>query len=971
MAKERLKRLILLVLVLINLAYTCKGFDDELEMLLSLKASINDQSQALTNWNSSISYCNWNGITCFDSSHVSKIDLPGHNLSGKIPESIFKSPYIQSIDLSNNHLFGDIPNNLSSCFSLRYLNLSGNNLTGLIPSAQYLPALETLDLSNNMLSGEIPVNIGLFSGLRVLDFGGNALTGEIPGSVTNMTGLEFFTLASNQLTGEIPGRLGLMKSLKWIYFGYNNLSGQIPGEIGELNSLSHLDLVYNNLTGQIPSSLGNLTNLEYLFLYFNKLSGPIPKSISNLEKLVSLDLSDNLLSGEIPEILINLKKLEILQLFSNNFSGKIPHALSSLPRLRVLQLWSNRLSGEIPSDLGKYNNNLTVLDLSTNNLTGKIPESICASGQLFKLILFSNSLEGEIPLSLSRCKSLQRVRIQQNRLSGEVPEEFTTLPLVYFLDISSNFLSGRIDNRKWDMPQLQMLSLAGNGLFGPLPDSFGSKKLESLDLSGNNFSGRVPERFGEFSEIMELKLSENQLSGQIPDQLSSCKKLVSLDLSRNRFFGEIPVSFADFPVLGQLDLSVNELTGKVPGNLGKIDSLVQVNISHNHFHGSLPLAGAFLAMNSTSVIGNNLCGGEKITGLPPCDNSKNRVRWFVITFLLASLMTFAVVVLVAILLKRGKLFKGSVLKTVESKDGTWELQLFNWRLAKSIAINDVVSSIKEENIVASGKTGFSYKGKSKLSNKVFLAKEIASVSASNYWMEWIKLCKINHPNVVKMLAMCRSEKVAILVYEYIEGKNLSDVIGCLSWGRRIKVAVGIARALKYLHSSCSPSVIVGEVTPRKIMVDEKGEAHLRLSLPGVNVCSDSKCFSSSAYVAPEIKLGSKELMTEKSDIYGFGLLLIELLTGKSPCDTELGIHESIVEWARYCYSDCHLEMWVDTIIKNDQVLMEDHQNKIVETMNLALQCTAADPAARPCADNLVKNLESVVRSSSCHVFFRA
>ncbi|KAK6140781.1 hypothetical protein DH2020_025477 [Rehmannia glutinosa] len=868
--------------VFVFLLSTCKGFD-ELELLLSVKASINDQSKSLANWNSSLSFCKWNGITCFDSSHVSKIELPGKNL---YPDSIFRFPYIQSIDLSNNQLFGDIPQNLSSCYPLRYLNLSSNNLTGLIPSGQYLPFLETLDLSNNMLSGRIPENIGLFSGLKVLDFGGNALFGNIPNSVTNMTSLEYFTLASNQLSGEIPK------------------------EIGELIYLNHLDLVYNNLTGKIPSSFGNLTNLEYLFLYFNKLTGRIPNSIFNLKKLVSLDLSDNSLFGEISENFINFQNLEVLHLFSNNFSGKIPNALSYLPHLKVLQLWSNRLSGEIPKDLGKFNN-LSVLDLSTNNLTGKIPENLCASKVLFKLILFSNSLEGEIPGSLSFCKSLQRVRIQQNRLSGELPPGFTTLPLVYFLDISSNYLSGRIDNREWDMPQLQMLSLARNGLFGPLPRSFGSGKLENLDLSGNSFSGRIPESFGEFSELIELKISESQLSGQIPYQLSYCRKLVTLNLSHNHLTGEIPVSLSEMPVLGQLDLSVNQLTGKIPKNLGKIESLVQVNISYNHFHGSLPLTGAFLAINSTAVAGNDLCGGERTTGLPLCGGAKNRVRWYVLTFLIASLITFAVVVFIAVFVRQGR-FNGLIeLKRVESEDGNWEMQFLDSKVAKSITINDIVSSLKQENVVASGK----------------------SVLNKN-------------------------------------GKDLSEVIGCLNWDRRIKVAVGIARAIKYLHCSCSPSVIVGDITPRKIMVDEKGEPHLRLSLPGNNICSDSKCFNSSAYVAPETKGSKDDQLTEKSDIYGYGLLLIELLTGKSWADTELGIHDSIVEWARYCYSDCHLEMWVDTIIKNDQTVMNDYQNQIVETMNLALQCTAGDPEARPCAIDLVKNLDSIVRSSSKLCFFR-
>ncbi|CAA0838513.1 Probably inactive leucine-rich repeat receptor-like protein kinase [Striga hermonthica] len=925
-----METIMLIFLIFINLlASTCKGIDDDLELLLPLKSSsLNDHQ--LANWNSSHSHCKWDGVTCSQSSRVSEIQLAGKNLSGDIPESIFRLPFVQSVDLSSNQFSGRIPTTFLSCFNLNYLNLSGNNLTGPIPSGlHHLPSLRTLDLSNNMLSGRIPQDIGVFSGLRFLDFGGNALSGGIPGSVANLTELEVFTLASNQLTGEIPGELGQLKGLKWIYLGYNNFSGRIPVEIGELSSLNHLDLVYNNLTGEIPSSLGNLTSLENLFLYFNKLSGKIPNSVFNLNKLVSLDLSDNYFYGEIPELLINLQNLEILQLFSNNFSGKIPSALSSLPNLRVLQLWSNSLSGEIPRELGKRNN-LTVLDLSTNNLTGRIPQNICGSRNLVKLILFSNSLDGEIPASLSFCKSLQRVRIQQNRLTGEIPLEFTKLPNVYYLDLSGNRISGQVSNRKWEMPRLQMLSLAENELFGPLPGSFGSTKLESLDLSGNNFSGRIPEKFGEFSELTNLKLNGNQLSGQIPHKLSYCKKLVTLDLSRNRFFGEIPASLADLPVLGQLDLSENELTGKIPVNLGSIQSLVQINISHNHLQGSLPPAGAFLTISSSAIAGNHLCGGKKITNLPPCSGAKNRTRthWFVITFLLASLTIFAFVV-IFVMRKGNKLCGRKESKRVESQDGTWQFWFANSGIAKMLTIKDILSCVEEEkNLVASGKTGFSYKGKSVLGNKIFLAKEMASISSAHYWSDWIELMrKISHPNVVKMLAMCRSGKRAFLVYEYVKGKDLSEAIRCLNWPQRIRVAVGVARALKYLHFGCSPGIVF------------------------------------------ETK-GSKD-WTEKSDIYGFGLLLIELLTGKSPRDAELSaIHESIVEWARYCYSDCHLEMWVDANIKKDEGLMSKYQNQVFEAMNLALRCTAGDPAARPCTLDLVQNLEAIARSSSCVWFLK-
>lgn len=110
---------------------------------------------------------------------------------------------------------------------------------------------------------------------------------------------------------------------------------------------------------------------------------------------------------------------------------------------------------------------------------------------------------------------------------------------------------------------------------------------------------------------------------------------------------------------------------------------------------------------------------------------------------------------------------------------------------------------------------------------------------------------------------------------------------------------------------------------------------------------------------------SKDI-SEQSDIYGFGLLLIELLTGKSPADTEFGMQANIVEWARYCYSDCHLDVWIDRMIRGDAATLTDHyQNEIVQTMNLALHCTATDPTARPCASHVLKTLQSLLASTAC------
>lgn len=116
------------------------------------------------------------------------------------------------------------------------------------------------------------------------------------------------------------------------------------------------------------------------------------------------------------------------------------------------------------------------------------------------------------------------------------------------------------------------------------------------------------------------------------------------------------------------------------------------------------------------------------------------------------------------------------------------------------------------------------------------------------------------------------------------------------------------------------------------------------------------------FIISYAEAGETKEITVKSDIYAFGLILIEMLTGKSPADAELGMHKSIIEWARYCYSDCHLDAWTDPVIKGTTL---HHPNEMVETMNLALQCTASDPSARPCASDLYRTLASVLRRSSC------
>lgn len=105
----------------------------------------------------------------------------------------------------------------------------------------------------------------------------------------------------------------------------------------------------------------------------------------------------------------------------------------------------------------------------------------------------------------------------------------------------------------------------------------------------------------------------------------------------------------------------------------------------------------------------------------------------------------------------------------------------------------------------------------------------------------------------------------------------------------------------------------------------------------------------------EAETRNGEEVTEKSNVYGFGVMLIELLTGREVGGMEEG---SIVEWARYCYSDCNWEKWVDPTMEGGK------ENDVVEAMNLALSCTAMDPTQRPSSSQLFNSLSALHSSHS-------
>nr|XP_016446772.1 PREDICTED: leucine-rich repeat receptor-like serine/threonine-protein kinase BAM3 [Nicotiana tabacum] len=859
------------------------------KILVSLKQDfVASIPSTLSSWNMSnyMYLCSWNGITCDDTKSVTSIDISNLNISGSLSPNIHELTTLQILNISNN--------------------LFSGNLSWEIPR---LKALQVLDAYNNNFSGPLPLVVTRLLQLKHLDFGGNYFSGQIPLGYGNFNQLEFLSLAGNDLRGPIPRELGNLTNLRWLQLGYfNQFDGGIPQELGKLVNLVHLDLSSCNLDGPIPAELGNLNMLDTLFLQKNQLTGMIPPELGNLTSLKSLDLSINELTGAIPIEFSGLQELTLLNLFINNVRGEIPQCIAELPELEVLNLWRNNFTGFIPSKLG-MNGKLVEIDLSSNRLTGLIPKSLCLGRNLRILILLNNFLFGPLPDDFGQCHSLSRVRMGQNYLSGSIPTGFLYLPELSLVELQNNYISGQLSNKKSSVSsKLEGLNLSNNRLSGALPSAIGKfSGLKNLLLSGNRFSGDIPSDISRLKSISKLDLSRNNFSGRIPPEIGNCLSLTYLDLSQNQLSGPIPVQIAQIHILTYINISWNHFNDSLPEEIGSMKSLTSADFSHNNLTGSIPETGQYLFFNSTSFIGNPyLCGSYltpcNITSNAPSqlgDGSDKKAKVptkYKFIFAFGLLVCSLIFVVLAIIKTR----KGS------KNSNSWKLTAFQ---KLEFGSEDILQCLKDNNIIGRGGAGTVYRGNMPNGDHVAVKKlGISKGTHDNGLSAEVKtLGKIRHRYIVRLLAFCSNKEINLLVYEYMPNGSLGEVLhgkngGLLQWDTRLKIAIEAAKGLSYLHHDCSPMIIHRDVKSNNILLNSELEAHVAdfglakyLQNNGTSECM-SAIAGSYGYIAPEYAYTLK--IDEKSDVYSYGVVLLELITGRRPVGNfgEEGV--DIVQWAK-------------------------------------------------------------------------
>ncbi|KAG6477102.1 receptor-like protein kinase HSL1 [Zingiber officinale] len=944
----------------------CSSLNHEGGLLLDAKTGLEDPSNELSNWDAGdATPCHWTGVACSGDT-VTAVDLANLGLVGPFPAALCRLPNLAFLSLSYNYINSSLSDSaLAPCAALAHLDLSQNVLVGRLPDAlAALPSLAYLDLSGNNFSGEIPLSFGLFPRIRALSLVANLLTGGIPAFLGNLTALRQLNLSYNPFSaGRIPPALGDLASLEVLWLAGCGLEGEIPPSLGRLSNLTDLDLSSNALSGGIPATFANLSSVVQIELYHNSLSGPIPLGFGNLRSLVRFDASMNRLDGPLPDDIFDGPRLESAHVYSNRLTGRIPSGIARSTSLVEARLFDNRLNGSLPPDLGERSP-LMLLDLSDNSLSGEIPASICHRGVLEQLLLMDNMFSGSLPDGLSRCRTLTRVRLRNNRLSGELPAGFWGLPHLWLLELRGNSFSGRISPLIAQGANLSNILIDDNQFAGSIPSEMVSlSKLYEFSAANNMLSGSLPASLADLRELGKLDLHHNLISGELPRGIQ-WSKLSELNLADNAFTGGIPPEFGELAVLNYLDLSGNLLTGEIPIQLQNL-KLNEFNFSNNHLSGPLPPLFA-LEADRNSFLGNpGLCKAS--SGLCPVSYGRRYSHSFI--WLLRGIFISASLIFVIGIAWFSWRYHKYTKENLAFDKSKWSLTSFH---KLGFSEYEILNCLDEDNVIGSGGSGKVYKvilsnGEIAAVKKLWGSskKDLENVNQpidDGFEAEVATLGKIRHKNIVKLWCCCSHRDCKLLVYEYMPNGSLGDLLhsskgGMLDWPMRYKIVLDAAEGLAYLHHDCMPPIVHRDVKSNNILLD--GEYGAKVADFGVAKVMEmmekepksmSRVAGSCGYIAPEYAYTLR--VNETSDIYSFGVVILELVTGKPPIDPEFG-EKDLVKWVSSTVSQKGIEYVIDPNLDSC------HREGISKVLSIGLLCTSSLPINRPSMRKVVKMLQEV------------
>ncbi|GER26648.1 leucine-rich repeat receptor-like protein kinase family protein [Striga asiatica] len=590
----------------------------------------------------------------------------------------------------------------------------------------------------------------------------------------------------------------------------------------------------------------------------------------------------------------------------------------------------------------------------------------CVKARVIAIQLPWRGLSGQISEKIGQLRALRRLSLHDNLLSGPVPESLGSLPNLRGIHLFNNRLSGSIPP-----------SIAANCLL-----------LQTLDLSNNRLTGFIPPNLTNSTRLYRLNLSSNELSGSIPVSLAPPHSLTFLALQRNNLSGRIPDELGTlFRRLTWIDLSRNNLMGEIPASLVALSNLSSFNVSYNNLSGPVP---SFLAnkFNSTSFVGNiQLCGytGSKLcpdnnssssssqTGLKHITLSTRDIILIAAGSLLIVLLIFCCVLLCFLIRK-----KAASKAATKGKTGTSAPVMEEMAAAAGPSLDNGGKLVHfdgdfiftaDDLLCATAETmgksvyGTTYKATLEDGDNTVAVKRLRekiTKPQKEFESQVSLLGKIRHPNILALRAYYLGPKgEKLLVYDYMANGSLASFLHArgpetsIPWPTRKAIAVGIARGLSFLHTE--HNMVHGNLTSSNILLDQHkcpkiAEVGLSRLVTSANLIATA---GATGYRAPE--LSKPRNSSAKSDVFSLGVILLELLTGKSPGET--GDGPNLPQWA----SSAMKEEESSASRVFDAELSRDvaDGDELLGALRLALNCVDPSPAVRPEARQVLQGLEEL------------
>ncbi|XP_042513258.1 protein STRUBBELIG-RECEPTOR FAMILY 2 isoform X2 [Macadamia integrifolia] len=623
-----------------------------------------------------------------------------------------------------------------------------------------------------------------------------------------------------------------------------------------------------------------------------------------------------------------------------------------------IHLHGLRLGGNLGGHLSNLLR-LQELDVSENNIQGEIPSSLPPNATYFNLAC--NNFVQSIPYSLTSMKRLHHLNLSHNSLSGPIGNVFTDLQTVRQMDLSYNNFTGDLPSSFGDLTSLTKLFLQNNKFTGSVI-FLANLPLSDLNIQNNHFSGVIPKQF---QLIPNLWIAENmfQYGANYPpwnfpwDNLSTDQNINTPPTTQSTATESYPYvreGRHKHERLGPAGIACMVGGGTLLATCAALIIAVHINRSRSRKLESLKRDDSSLQtlpLSTTAVhCASNapeMNSQNSACGSPPMINS-----WRILSV---------------------RHNRNEGVGRISFSGSTRNLPI-----AKRYTLADIQSatnSFHEENILGEGSLGSVYKAEFP-DGQILAVKSIKTVPLSLHEEEqfldviW-KVARLRHPNITTLLGYCIEHGHHLLVYEYVRNLSLDDVLHCdtympLSWSLRVRIALGIARALEYLHTSCFPACPHCNLKAANILLDDDlmprlcdcGLAILRpLTSNTVKLKASEMAINCTVYVAPEH--GQPRVDNKKSDTYAFGVLLLELLTGRKPINRS-SEEQCLVKWASlHLHDNKSLEEMVDPTIKRS--FSSKDLSLFADIISLCIQ---PDPEFRPPMSEIVDYLVSLDQSMS-------